>query len=179
MEPVAARRRQRRVAAGTRTPPARLVGHLSLSPRFPTGGCKSTLLTTIKKLAKFTLPLLSSFNKHQNVPLCLLRKLHAFESPWELPSCGSPRRGGQGLAQPAIALPFQILPKLGCPSDISQKLILWLTSEKYDFVCFGFTVCQGFLEVTNTALTTCSSSPLANSTCQSIHFSCISTAPFK
>lgn len=58
----------------------------------------------------------------------------------------------------------RFLPKLGCSSDISQKLILCLTPENYDFECVGFTVSQGFLGVANTALTTfSSSSPPANS----------------
>lgn len=57
-------------------------------------------------LAQFAFPLLSSFNTHQNMPLCLPRKVHAFKSPSELPSGGSPRRDGQGLAHPARAVPF-------------------------------------------------------------------------
>lgn len=91
--------------------PSRFLGHHPPSPRLPTGGCKSTRGSIIKKkkLAKFTFPLLSSFNNHQNELLCLLRTLHAFRSPVELPSRASPRRDGQGLATSAIVCPFQIL----------------------------------------------------------------------
>lgn len=105
-------------------------------------------------LAQFAFPLLSSFNTHQNMPLCLPRKVHAFKSPSELPSVALPDETGRVWLTPPGPCLSRLLPKLRCSSDIAQTLVLCLTPERCDFLCVGFTVSRGFSEVTDSALTT-------------------------